>query len=57
MKPTSNSFALDAVIRRMWQLRDRMKGGEDTPELWQQWAFVRRVIAHSVNRKPAPPPK
>lgn len=57
MKPTSNTFALDNVIRRMWELRDRMRAGEDTPELWQQWVFVRRVVAHAVSRKPPRPAK
>lgn len=43
----SNRFAIDGLVRRMHELRDRYKSGDDSPELWQQWAFVRRVISRA----------
>ena len=43
----SNRFAIDGLVRKMEELRSRYKAGDDSAALWQQWAFVRRVLSRA----------
>jgi hypothetical protein len=45
-------MCVDRMIERMWEVRDRLVADETNEQLWQQWAFIRRVIARAINRMP-----
>ena len=51
-REASNTFHVDRLIERMWQVRDRLQSDSENPELWQQWIFIRRVLARAIDHLP-----
>lgn len=57
MKRThSNTFHVDRLIERMWEIRDRLQKDENNQDLWQQWIFVRQVLSSAISRIPSQRP-
>ena len=48
----SNTYHVDRLIDRMWEVRDRLKANFDDGALWQQWIFIRRVLARAIGTRP-----
>ena len=52
----SNTYHVDRLIDRMWEVRDRLKANFDDGALWQQWIFIRRVLARAIAQAPGTRP-
>lgn len=52
----SNTFHVDRLIERMWEIRDKLQKDENNQDLWQQWIFVRQVLSTAVSRIPSKRP-
>lgn len=52
----SNTFHVDRLIERMWEIRDRLQRDENNQDLWQQWIFVRQVLSTAISRIPSQRP-
>lgn len=48
----SNSYHIDRLIERMWEVRARLQNDPGNSSLQNQWTFIRRVLARVVDRMP-----